>query len=354
MRSGGEAQLPKLLALAGAVPPHPLTQEEAIAEARVQFLGRPAEFARLEPIFRNAGVERRYCAKPLDWFRQNRDAPERASAYLTAADALFREAARKAIAESGLAPEDIHTVITISSTGIATPSLDARNLSALGLRENVRRIPVFGIGCAGGVTGLSLAARIASANDGAPVLLVAVELCTLAFRLGRISVKDIVASALFGDGAAAAIVCAREEPGLLTLGESGEHTWPDTLDIMGWSVDPLGLAVVLARSVPEFALQNILPAAQSFLAGQSLALSDIRHFLFHPGSSKVIEAVEQALSLPVGTLQRERDTLRDFGNMSSPTALFVLRRAIDEGLKGPALLSALGPGFSSSFLLCDF
>ncbi|THD44620.1 MAG: type III polyketide synthase, partial [Bradyrhizobium sp.] len=273
--------------------------------------------------------------------------PQRTSAYLDGATQLFVDAATKALEAAGVRAAEVDTVVTVSSTGIATPSLEARAAGRVGFRSDVERVPVFGLGCAGGVSGLSIASRLAQSRPGGIVLLVVVEVCTLAFRLDQLTKANIVATALFGDGSAACVLRACEA-GVAAVEMSGQHNWPDTLDIMGWSVDPEGFGVIFDRSIPPFAEQHIAPAIASILGRAGLALTDVDRFACHPGGAKVITALERALSLQQGALDHERTVLADFGNMSAPTALFVLERLIQAGLPSRTLLSAMGPGFTVS------
>jgi alkylresorcinol/alkylpyrone synthase len=217
----------------------------------------------------------------------------------------------------------------------------------MGFRSDVTRVPVFGLGCAGGVSGLSIAARLAQARPGTNVLLVAVELCSLAVRLDELTKANIVATSLFGDGAAAIILRAGDG-GATRIEHSGEHLWPDTLDIMGWSVDPQGFGVILRRTIPEFVTQNLKPALAQILGRMRLTLDDIDQFICHPGGAKVIQALETTLALDQGTLEHEREVIAEYGNMSSPTVLFILERARAKGLPSRSLLTALGPGFTAS------
>lgn len=350
MRTPGAAARPRLLSLSTAVPEHVLDQQAVAAAAERQFAPSVVDFARMLPVFANAGIRTRYSVRPMDWFVESQDWASRTAAYLEAASGLFIRAAAAALEAAGLHATAIDTVVTVSSTGIATPSVEALAHGALGLRQDVRRVPVFGLGCAGGATGLALAARLAAAEPGARVLLVVVELCTLAFRGDEASKSNIVATALFGDGAAAAVLCAGRGDGLAELEHGGEHLWPDTLDMMGWRIDPIGFSAVFARSIPSLVTEALRPATEAFLRRQHLSLADIGFFVFHPGGARVVEALEGAFDLPPGQLRREREVLRDFGNMSAPTLLFVLRKALDEGVAGRGLLAALGPGFTASFL----
>ena len=338
---------PQLLATSTAVPPNILLQSDVAAAAGEIFRPRFREFDRMAKVFDSAGIYKRHAARPIEWFFEPRGWPERTAVYLETASSLFIEAANKALEECGLTADQIDTVVTISSTGIATPSLEARVSGAMGFRSDIERVPVFGLGCAGGVSGFAIAARMAQARPGAIVLLVAVELCTLSFRLDEMTKANIVATALFGDGAAACVL--RSQEGSLAAVEfAGQHTWPDTLDIMGWSVDPKGFGVIFDRSIPPFAEAEMGPAVDGILARHGLSRSDIDRFACHPGGTKVVDALERALSLQQGSLDIEREVLRDYGNMSAPTALFVLDRLHRRGLPQRTLLTAMGPGFSAS------
>jgi alkylresorcinol/alkylpyrone synthase len=336
-----------ILSLATASPPHALDQANAVSMARDLLAAEFPDFDRMSAVFATAGILRRQLAMPLDWYRQPRSFPERAAAYLDCACDLFVAAATRALDAAGLAAGDIDTIVTASSTGIATPSLEARVMGRMGFRRDVARIPVFGLGCAAGATGLSLAARLARGAPGTIVLFVTVELCSLAFRFQDVGKADIIATALFGDGAAAAIVKTGDE-GFASITGTAETTWPDTLDIMGWRIENNGLAVVLNRAIPAFARENLRGAMDRALADQGLAVGDIDRFICHPGGAKVVDAIEHALELGQGSLDHERNVLRDHGNMSAPTALFVLDRVRQAGMPPCSVLTALGPGFTMS------
>jgi alkylresorcinol/alkylpyrone synthase len=335
------------LSLATASPPHELPQEQVIAAAAEILPNRFPAYVRLAPVFANAGIRTRQSVVPFEWFLEPQGWPERTRAYVEGGVELFAQAAEAALAEAGLSGADVDAIVTVSSTGIATPSLEARAMGRLGFRSDVARVPVFGLGCAGGVTGLSLAARLARAQPGSTVLFVCLELCTLAFRLDIPTKADVVAAALFGDGAAAAVLRAGEG-GFAEVAGEAEHTWPDTLDIMGWRVDPHGFGVIFAQSIPPFAARELRPAMDAMLARQRLSVADVDRFLCHPGGVKVIEALEGAFDLGQGALDVEREVLADHGNMSAPTALFVLERARRRGLAPRSVLTALGPGFTAS------
>jgi alkylresorcinol/alkylpyrone synthase len=339
-----------LLSLASASPPHEFMQAEVGAQARRLFGPKFREFERLFPIFRNTGILRRQAVMPMEWYFEDRSWPERTAVYLAGAVDLFCEAAAKALERAGLTAADVDTIVTVSSTGIATPSLEARAMGRMDFRPDVARVPVFGLGCAGGVTGLSLASRLAQASPGSVVLVVTIELCTLACRLDEMTSANIVATALFGDGAAACVLRAGKDEGLARINGNAEYTWPDTLDIMGWSVDPMGFGVIFDRAIPTFAEANFRPAVDVSLSKMGLAAAEVDRFVCHPGGAKVVEVLEKSLDLGQGALTFEREVLADHGNMSAPTVLFVLERALAAKTRGQLVLTAFGPGFTASFL----
>src|SRR5580693_391172 len=275
-----------LLSLATAVPPPSFLQKDVMNAAWGVFGSRFPDHERFASIFTNTGIIKRYGVKPFDWYLTQRGWPERTAAFLEGAEALFIDAATKALDAAGLKAIDVDTVVTICSTGIATPSLDARVARRMGFRSDVSRVPVFGLGCAGGASGLSIASRLAQARPGTNVLLVTVELCTLALRLDELTKANIIATSLFSDGAAA-IVLRAGDGGATQIENAGEHLWPDTLGIMGWSVDPEGFGVIFQRTIPDFVTAHLNPAITRILADMQLSMADIDRFICHPGGAKV-------------------------------------------------------------------
>lgn len=348
---------PALLSLATAVPPIVLNQSDVVARATQLFDGRRSDIERLLPVFENAGIATRYSCVPLDWYERPHGWAERNQLYIDNAMALLETAARSCLRDASYQPDDVDAIVVVSTTGIATPSLDARLIDRLGLRPDVVRLPIFGLGCAGGVLGLARAGALARAMPGARVLFLVVELCALTFRKTDQSKSNIIAAALFGDGAAAALIGPSRDTdgngGALLLGDSGEHTWPDSLDVMGWQVEDDGLGVLFSRDIPTLVRTQFRDAADAFLARHSLVHGDIDTFICHPGGAKVIAALENALQLPAGTMREARDVLRRYGNMSAATVLFVLEQTLRSAHPHRALLSALGPGFTAAFMTLE-
>jgi len=341
-----------ILSLATAVPPHLAPQGLAKDVARRAFGGKAALFERLSSVFDNAAIGKRHVVAPIEWYEQPHGWADRNALYLAATEQLFEDAARLAIEKAGLSPDQIDGVVTVSTTGIATPSLEARVGPRLGLRADVRRVPVFGLGCAGGVSGLALAGRLASSQPSSNWLFVAVETCSISIRLDSDDPAAIVATALFGDGAAAAVVSSGAE-GLARIAGAAEKMWPDTLNIMGWRVEDPGLGVVFDRAIPPFIIANLAGAVDEMCVQLGIAREDIGRFCCHPGGVKVIDAIETALHLNQGELNIEREVLHDYGNMSAPTVMFVLERLLERGLPGKVMMTAFGPGFTCAGMMLE-
>jgi alkylresorcinol/alkylpyrone synthase len=339
---------PRLAGLSTAVPPHILDTSNVVKQAGRIFARFGDKFESMIPVFTNTGIDRRYSVCPTDWFDQKNGWPERTKQFLDGARLLFKQASAEALAEAGLTANEIDVIVTVSSTGIATPSIEAHVMHEMGFRDDVLRVPVFGLGCAGGVTGLAIAADLAKAKPGRKVLICVIELCTLAFRPDEITKSNIIATALFGDGAAAAIISTDGDGPVIE--HAGQHTWDKTIDVMGWRVDDEGFGAIFAKSIPDLVSVDLRPAADAFLSRHKLALGEIDNFSFHPGGAKVIQALEHAFELEQGTLQNERKVLAGFGNMSAPTVMFVLKEALKEKTKGRRFIGSLGPGFTGSFM----
>jgi len=342
----------RILSVATAVPAHRITQEQAAEFARLQFAGHIPDLARLLRVFTHAGIDTRYFATPQEWFLSEHDLAEKSALYAREATRLSAAAANKALDQAALLAKDIDYIIYVNTTGLATPSIDARLINEMGLRPDVRRTPIWGLGCAGGAAGLSHAHHYALAHPEARILVVATELCGLTFLPGDTSRSNLVATALFADGAAAAVITGAGD-GLEILATRSRF-YPDSLDVMGWTVLQQGLQVVFAQRIPTIVRETAGRDIAEFLAVHDLKIADIEAFLLHPGGPKVLAAYEQALALTPAQLDLPRGILRDYGNMSSATVLFVLERYLDAhgtGNGGHGLISTLGPGFCAESLL---
>ena len=349
------AAVPRLLAVATTVPQYPLDQDDVVERVKLLF-GRSPDLDRLLPVFLNTGIHRRYSCVPIEWYDCAHGWPERNHIYLTSALDLLETATRRVLCLGGRHQNDIDKIVVVSTTGIATPSLDAMLIERMGLRSTVQRLPIFGLGCAGGVIGLARAAAQAVVEPGKTVLFLAVELCALSFRRDDWSKSNIVATALFGDGAAAALLSTDGEGPAFVA--SGEHTWPGSLDEMGWEVADEGLKAIFSRDIPNLVTAQFRDVAAEFLARHGLGIDDVDRFICHPGGAKVITALEYAFGLPPGALAEARAVLRDYGNMSATTVMFVIERILAKARATGqhwqrALMTALGPGFTAGFLLID-
>jgi len=346
---------PKITAVTTSVPKHRVDQTAAKEFARLMFSNNSADIERLLTVFDNSQIESRYFSKPLEWFDRPRTLSEKNQAYIESSTELSLEASKNLFEKTGLLPEEIDLIIYVNTTGLATPSIDARLINLLGLRQNIRRIPIWGLGCAGGAAGLSHAFHHLMGHPNEKVLLVACELCGLTFLRDDYSKSNIVATALFGEGAAAVLLTGAEtKSGGLEIIATNSRFFPDSLDVMGWNILDSGLQVIFAKQIPEIIEKHALADLTEFVHQNNLELKDITRFLFHPGGMKVIEAYQRALNMTNGSLSISSEILRKFGNMSSVTVLFVLAEYLEKygyNNSGYGLVSALGPGFSSESLL---
>lgn len=352
---------PRLIALGTAVPPHRVPQAAVRAMAERLFAGTDAGSSRLLRAFDHSGIATRHLVMPIEWYETPRTFAEQNALFVPHALALAREAAERALAECGLVAADLDHVMVVTTTGIATPSLDARLALALGCRADVRRTPIWGLGCAAGTAGLARARDFALADPEARVLLVAVELCSLTFRPEDRDKRNLIAASLFADGAAAVVVQGADAPlpprrgrPPLELLDAHSTLWPDTLGVMGWTVSTQGLHVVFSRDIPTIVRERVRPALEPWLAHHALTLDQITHLVSHPGGAKVLAAYAEALGRDASAFREAYAVLNDCGNMSSPTCLFVLERMRAHGAIAHgeyALVSALGPGFAAEYVL---
>jgi alkylresorcinol/alkylpyrone synthase len=348
---------PRVLSVATAVPKHRVSQETARDFARLMFSETYRAVERLLPIFDNAHIDSRHFCMPPEWFGEDHTFPEKNALYVKHALDLSEKAATRALDRAGVRPEDVGAIFFVSTTGISTPSLDSKLIFRLGLPEHARRIPIWGLGCAGGAGGLARAADYVRAYPEKPVLFVGVELCGLTFVKGDRSKSNLVGTSLFADGAAAVLLGIEASGTDATEPElhgSYSTTWPGTEDVMGWDLVEAGLQVRFAKSVPQIVHEKMRGNLEAACASLGLGLEDLRHFVLHPGGTKVLEAYEETLGLKPGELDLSWEILRNYGNMSSVSVLFVLERFLEDYPAGSGeygTISALGPGFSAEHVL---
>jgi len=359
----GTVPSPRLVALATAVPPHVLRQTDVQLMAQGLFERALGNDTALLQVFDHAQIETRNTCVPLEWFSSDHSFAEKNDRYVANAQCLAGDATWRALSRARLEPKDIDHIVFVSSTGLATPSVDAHIANALGFRHDVRRTPIWGLGCAGGAVGLARAREFALADPTARVLVIALELCSLTFQYNDHSKRNLVATSIFGDGAAAAIVLgtqAAETEGdgrrQLHLVASHSTLWKDTTDVMGWEFDGAGLHVVFSRDIPTIVHERLRPSLERFLRSRGLDFKDLQHFIVHPGGAKVLRAYAEALGASPEAFHHAREVLRQHGNMSSPSCLFVLDRFLESHDIAPgerAVIAALGPGFCAEYVLAE-
>ncbi len=349
---------PKILAAATALPARRYRQAEirdACAEAFPELLAVPARLS----IFENAGVEERYLAEPIAYYFDGKSFEARNDNYLRRALELSKSALSACLARAGKSPEALDHLLSVTTTGLATPSLETRLAREIPSSPSLQRTPLFGSGCAGGAVGLARASELLRGRPEGFAAVVSAELCSLCFDPEDPSLLKIVSAALFGDGAAAVLLAGADaavERPLAEVVASGSFLIPDTLDVMGWRFADRGMKLLLSPDAPRVVEDNARRALEPFLQSNGVSLEDIDLFLIHPGSLRIIEAFERALGLSARDTLPSRESLRRYGNLSSASILFILEEALgrrrDQGAL--ALLAAMGPGFSCEMSLLRF
>lgn len=361
---------PKIIATATAAPDLRVDQTTAREMAHDGF---DVE-GMLAFVYQNSGVAARHSSVPLDWFLEPHNWPGRMERYHESAMELLERVTGALLDRAAITHEDIDMLITVSTTGVVIPSLDAQLIDKLPFRRDVDRLPVFGYGCAGGTMGVRRAADMAIAKPGKNILLLVVELSSINFRMDDPTPANFVSTAIFGDGCAGAIL--RYEPDdnpaghgtangagngtsrlsnqpTVTVGAHMVHSWNDSLDLMGFSVEEDGFGVVLSPVIPRLAAKKMGGPVETFLEREKLTLDDIDGYIVHPGGRRVLEGIEKSLDLTPDDLSVAYDVLRNYGNMSAATVLFVLDQTLRSGVRGRYLMTAFGPGFSLALQLLD-
>ena len=341
---------------ATAVPPH-IYPREFVKENFGRVFGITGP--RLEAIHQvidNSRIERRYSLFPVDYLTLPRSLSQTSREYREHALALCRRVAQEALDRAGLAASDVDLFITVSCTGVMIPSVDAYLAPQMGFRANVRRLPITELGCAAGAAGLTRAWEYLRAYPDATALLVAVELPSLTFQVRDPSQANLISTVLFGDGAAAAVITGRPTDGPAIL-DSESYLFPNSTDAMGFDLQDDGFHIVLSKEVPQLIRDRIGGLVDGFLARHELVRKGIQAYVLHPGGQKLLTYMEEELGLRRCQVEPSWDVLRDYGNLSSASVLFVLhewlaRRQMNAGDHG--LLAAFGPGFSAEMLLLQW
>ena len=340
---------PTLLTLETVEAPHPTDQGEVKTRIRELFAQASFDLDEKLSVFDNTGIQRRTFSLPLERYLKGITPAERGVCFTEVAGKMLHKAVERAV------PEELRSrlthIVTVTTSGVATPSLECELMPKLDLALNARRVPVFGLGCAGGVAGLQTAGDLARSRPDALVLFLCVELTSLTHLASDRSLRNFVACALFGDGAAAGLIAGPEfecdvEP-LARIDEGRSTLFPDSLELMGWDIREEGWAVIFSPRIPALVRRETRRLVDEITQG-----APIDHYVLHPGGQKILEAYGEALDLDERQTQAAREVLRDHGNMSAATVLFCLQRILsDPDLKpGPAIASAFGPGFSADLL----
>ena len=348
--------MPSLAAISKIDFPFKVDQQEVKLRAKELFVPSFPQVERMLSAFDNTEIKTRNFCKPLQYYSTLHTFQEQNAEYIRISLKYSVKAIEECIASAQIKKEEITDIIFVSTTGLATPSLDALIVNEMRLSQNISRMSIFGLGCAGGVAGFSKANILAKANPDAVVLLVAVELCSLTFLREDYSKSNFIGSSLFADGIAALIITGdhhiNKTKNEIKFLATQSKLYYDTLDVMGWEFTDSGFKVLFSHDIPTIIGENIYADVTSFLGKHHLKLSDIRNFIFHPGGKKVLTAYEEALSVEGDFLRNTREVMTDYGNMSSSTVLYVLERFFSNGFEnGYGLMVTMGPGFSSEMVL---
>lgn len=357
--------MPVIISVGEAVPPHTLEQKDVRSFSRELFSKSFKDIERLLKAFHNGQVEKRHFVKSLDWYKEDHTFAEKNNAFIDSAIQLGSAAItdclnNKKFLKQEIACEEIEAIFFITSTGIATPSIEARLMNVLPFSERTKRIPIWGLGCAGGAAGLSRAFEYCLAYPKAKVLVLAIELCSLTFQRNDLSKSNLIGTSLFADGVACVLIAGDEvESSQISLSASlpkiiatQSTTMRNSLDVMGWEVKDEGLYVVFSKDIPAIVEQWLKPNVSGFLQNHQLTIEQMNHFIAHPGGKKVLDAYVESLQLHSSMIELPLEVLRNYGNMSSVTVFIVLKQFLQKGSPGEwGLCTALGPGFSSELLL---
>ena len=352
--------MPSIVAVRTASPPYKFDQNNVRRLAGRLFSDASFDVAQMQAVFANTTIRERYFCVDIDWFEEDRGFAQKNRIYQEKGVELAERAISDVCRSAGISPQEVDHIFFISSTGVATPSLDAHLFNRLKFKESILRTPIWGLGCGGGIAGIGRASDWLKAYPDKTALIVCLELCGLTFIRNDLSKSNFIAASLFADGCGAVIMVGDRHAGTqnpvhgLSIEGTGSVTWQDSLDVMGWEIADEGFKVLFSKSIPDIVRQSARSAVMQLLEPHGLSLKDIRYFLAHPGGAKVIEAYQQALNLEEWQLKSMREVLAAFGNMSSATVLFVIEHFLrsSDYRKGDRVLStALGPGFFSEMVL---
>jgi alkylresorcinol/alkylpyrone synthase len=350
--------MPRILELAHAFPPHYCSQDELSSALRIAWQNQGLDLTIFDRLQRNVQVQSRYLARPLEEYHHYTSFTQTNQIWQEEALRLGEQVVQQVLDRAQLPADRVQLLMSTTVTGIAVPSLEARLMNRLPFSPTTRRVPLFGLGCLAGTAGIARCADYLRAYPTHAALLLSVELCSLTLQKQDLSVANLIASGLFGDGAAAALLVGDEHPlataAPVSVLDSCAIFFPDSEEVMGWKVSASGLRIILSPGVPRYTREALPGPLKDFLAQHNLKLSDIRHWISHPGGPKVIDALEEGLALPVGMLDRTRQSLAEIGNLSSTSVLIILeewlRDQVAESGEWGMMLS-MGPGFCAEAAL---
>ncbi|MFC5560020.1 type III polyketide synthase [Ureibacillus thermophilus] len=358
--------MPKIVSVSTYQPPYTLHQQEIEQFTKTIFQNNIPQLNRLLKVFENGEIEKRHFCVPLEWHKEEHTFEERNQLYIQLAVDYSVKAIQKCLQNEmylkrPISTEEIDAIFFVSSTGISTPSIDARIMNQLTFSDRIKRLPIWGLGCVGGASGISRAYDYCLAHPKEKVLVVCVELCSLTFQRNDFSKSNLVGASLFADGVACALVCGDEanvenQKMVPSIIRTASKWMPDSEDVMGWDIKNDGLHVIFSKSIPTIISKWLGPFIESFFEEVGLSIKDLEHFIAHPGGKKVLLAYKEALNLSDQHIKLSRKVLQENGNMSSPTVLYVLDEYMKRIKKGDSygLLVALGPGFSGESVLLQW
>ncbi|MFF4275665.1 type III polyketide synthase [Streptomyces sp. NPDC001536] len=350
----------RIAAVHGVLAPHRRTQSEITDMVARTCLPQGGDRRVLDRLHRSAKVHSRHITLPLEQYGELDGFGAANDVFVAAATDLGAKAVRDALRMAGLSAADVDLLIFTSVTGIAIPSIDARLVGRLGLRPDVKRLPLFGLGCAGGAAGLARMHDYLLGRPDQVAVLLSVELCSLTFQRNDASMANLVATGLFGDGAAAVVARGAQRPGHPdeiagpTIVDTRSHLYPDTERVMGWDIKDTGFKIVLDPQVPDVVRRYLADDVEGFLGDHGIKPKDVTAWVCHPGGPKVLEAVTETLDLPDDALDVTWHHLADVGNLSSSSVLHVLRDTLAQRRPPPGtpgVLLAMGPGFACELVL---
>ena len=347
--------MPSITAVSKIELPFKISQQEVKEQAQIMFSKDFPQTNRLIFAFDNTEIITRNFCKPLTYYTSSTTFEQRNTEYINTALEYSVQAIEDVVKKAGISKDDITDIVFVSTSGLATPSMDALIINKMRLNPHTRRSPLWGLGCGGGVSGMAKANAMAKADPNAIVLLVAVELCSLTLIKSDYSKSNFIGSSLFSDGIAACIVKGDNHKSAeksVTYFDASSKLYYDSLEVMGWEFQDTGFKVLFSKDIPTFINDNVLADITEFLAKHDLTLGDIKNFIFHPGGKKVLDAYTNALAIEGDFLKKTREVMNDNGNMSSVTVLYVLEKFLEQGFEdGYGLMMAMGPGFSSEMVL---